>query len=294
MSVEPFLQRIRAAFPQIEIKDFHVPVQGMDHFALVVNKEWIFRFPNRQEYFATFSNEVRLLEHLQDIVSLPIPHYTLLAADRSFGGYKMLEGDEFTDTVFRELSSDVQKKMGTHIAEFLTSLHSQTADELRDFGLPKTDYDKKFADLRKDYEGILSKHITKEEQKGCEWFFVETQKVMSQIPFVLVHSDFYWWHILINKPRTALSGVIDFGDACFGDAAGDFGGLWIYGREFVESIFAQYQGVKNDQFLYRSLLSFKRLGMSELLHALKGKFGQVDEAYTLFQKTLRAHLEILR
>jgi aminoglycoside phosphotransferase (APT) family kinase protein len=84
--------------------------------------------------------------------------------------------------------------------------------------------------------------------------------------------------------------VIDFGDCRLGDPAGDFGSLWTYGKAFITSVYEQYTGPKDEQFLARSLLYFKKLGLSELTHAVKGEFGSWESMYPFFQKTVATEL----
>jgi aminoglycoside 2''-phosphotransferase len=42
---------------------------------------------------------------------------------------------------------------------------------------------------------------------------------------VLIHADLGMEHVLVDATTTAVTGVIDFGDACVGDPALDFAGM---------------------------------------------------------------------
>ncbi|MBP9850409.1 MAG: aminoglycoside phosphotransferase family protein [Candidatus Peribacteraceae bacterium] len=292
MKVEPYIERIRKEFPHILIERHTVPKQGMDHVAIVINDTWVFRFPHRKEYFSTFGNELSLLEELnKTITSLQIPNYTLMAKDKSFGGYSIIQGIECTAEVFEKLSKEEKDAASTKIASFLTELHTIPLEGIEKCGIEKTDYVQYLRNLEKEYEAHLVNHLSKNEQENCKQFFTEYAEMIAKAPTTLIHGDFYWWHLLINPSTNTLSGVIDFADSCFSDPSRDFAGLWIYGSEFAQSIFSQYHGMKDDQFLYRSVLGFQKLGISEMAYAVKGEFGNVQDAYKLLKKAIETKKE---
>lgn len=288
MKVEPYIERIRKEFPHILIEKHTVPKQGMDHVAIVINDTWIFRFPHRKEYFFTFGNELSLLEELnKTITSLEIPNYTLMAKDKSFGGYSIIQGVECTAEVFNKLSKDAKDAASRKVASFLTELHTIPSKRIVKCGIEKSDYVQYLSNLEKEYEAHLVKHLNKNEQEHCKNFFTEYPEIIRKAPTTLIHGDFYWWHLLINPATNTLSGVIDFADCCFSDPSRDFAGLWEYGGEFAQSVIHQYRGKKDDQFLHRSILGYQKLGISEMVYAVKGEFGSAQDAYQLLKKTIK-------
>ncbi len=291
MNIEPYLQRIYKEFSDFKGMSTRIPKQGMDHAAIIFGDEWIVRFPKLQEYVDGFPHEVRLLDFIHTRLTLPIPHYERIASDQSFGAYRLIIGEECTPEVFQSLSTAAKSVVISQIAQFLSELHGIPAEQLKKFPLATVDERADLRNLVQEYTNLIEPRITDDEKKKCELFFRERTKMIETVPRqALVHRDFAWWHILIDQNHEKLAGIIDFGDTIIADPAGDFGALWAYGRECVQEVIRQYSPAVDDQFLHRSLLGFKRFGIRDFFHALKGNYGTVEGAYAFFQKTLEAKL----
>jgi aminoglycoside 2''-phosphotransferase len=98
---------------------------------------------------------------------------------------------------------------------------------------------------------------------------------------VLLHGDLSPEHILVDLERTAITGVIDFGDAVVGDPAGDFGG---FDAAFRQAALVGYELPIDDTLLSRAVVYWKLGPFHEVLYGL-----QIQE-----QKHVEAGLEGIR
>jgi aminoglycoside 2''-phosphotransferase len=68
----------------------------------------------------------------------------------------------------------------------------------------------------------------------------------------LIHGDLAPEHILCNPEAGSITGVIDWGDACLGDPALDFAGLFSLGGEkLVDRVLAYYPRPLDETFRRR-------------------------------------------
>jgi aminoglycoside 2''-phosphotransferase len=91
---QAYLDKIRTHFPGISFLDVREETAGWDNHILILDEKWLFRFPLRDDCRVRFRVEVELLRHLAAEMPVPVPDYTYLADDRTFGGYCMLQGTE--------------------------------------------------------------------------------------------------------------------------------------------------------------------------------------------------------
>lgn len=249
MDLQSYVDRICREFPDFQGKQFRVPEQGMDHIAIIAGDEWVVRFPKLKEYVIHFPEEIRLLDFLHAHVSLPIPHYERIAADTSFGAYKLIAGEKCTPVLFASLPAVVRDKIASQVAEFLSQLHAIDQAQIARCSVADADEHGAFEELTSEYRAFVEPAITAGERRACEAFFGEYEQSIGTAPVRrFIHGDFCWWNILIRDDRTELAGVIDFGDRAIGDPAADIAGLWMYGRAFVESVLGRYTLPIDDGF----------------------------------------------
>jgi aminoglycoside 2''-phosphotransferase len=288
MDIQPYLDRVYAEFPDTRGLPFRMPPQGMDHVAIIVGEDWIYRFPKLPEYVDRFPKEIRALDALHARIDLPIPHYERVAKDRSFGGYRLIRGAELTAREFDPLPAAVKDAIASELALFLSQLHAVTPAEAKALGVPRNRGRKKWlAQQREWYKQHLEPELSDEDRARCDRYYAEIGKLPDRMPReTLIHGDLGWWHILLSEKKDGLAGIIDFGDRSVSDPSSDFSALHLYGPDFVRNVYGRYAGPKDDTFLHRARLGFTYVGISEMLHAIRGTFGTREAALPVFRKAM--------
>lgn len=278
MNINPYLARIRREFPTLTFTKATLPCQGMDHVALILDEKWVFRFPKVSKYRKVFMQEAKLLEQLHRRLPLTIPCYRLIASDKSFGAYTLIQGKSLHRPTYKKCSERAKKKIQAQLADFLSSLHSFPIALAKKRGVAELYPKKIFREQLRLYRKFLRPALNRKEREYCDKYFLRRRNHLhdSYVP-TFTHDDLYVDHILINDRRTGLAGIIDFGDRAISDPAIDFAGLWEYGEKFIKNVYAKYTGSKDPQVFERSRLLYIHCILSWLTHAVRGKWGTVNE-----------------
>ena len=258
---KPFLQRIKASFPDLTWKQYVLLNHGWDHIVVILDNAFVFRFPSSPEYLNQFKDEVSLLTLLSTKIQTPIPQYIFIANDFSFGGYPIIPGKELQEEIFARLSSDQQGKIAQQLGSFLSKLHTFSAKEVQAYSIGSENYLNDFGRLKNQLPKYLKNVLSREEYALAQTILHETEQLIRhELPRVLIHADLSSAHILWDA-STKKIGIIDFSDRLMGDPALDFAELYAYGEAFVDEVYAQYHGPKDPQFRKRAKLYYKRVGV---------------------------------
>jgi aminoglycoside 2''-phosphotransferase len=87
----------------------------------------------------------------------------------------------------------------------------------------------------------------------------------------------------LNKNRRSISGIIDFSDRKVDDPARDFTELWDYGEKFVLEVYKHYKGPKDNDFLKRSIMYYKRIPLHHIIARYKDGIGSFKKGYKMFK-----------
>jgi len=289
MKAEFFLQQIKNEFPQIKWNKYRIVTHGWDHVVIILDKKLIFRFPKNKDYKKDFENEIQLLYYLKKKVNVGIPAYDYVSKNKSFAGYKILNGLELKLSQFRHFPASEKEKFAKQIADFLSSLHTIPKSVIIKYNVQAEnqtkDYNKFVCDT--DTKKLVFPRLNKEEVQIIERYFNELKATLNHTySNTLIHNDLTWEHILWDSKKKQVN-IIDFSDRTFGDPASDFAGLWEYGKKFVNKVYELYQGKKDDTLLYRSQLYFKKIPLSTMKGALNGQPCSFKEGYKVFRKTFK-------
>lgn len=283
MEKEFYLKKIKQEFPEIKWKTYRQINHGWDHLIFVLDNKTIFRFPKDKEYRNKFWDEIQLLEYLKQKVNVQIPEYTYISKDKTIAGYKMLLGDELTLSRFQKLSSQEKNKIAQTLATFLTILHSTPKSIIKKYRVPQEDPRKEYSELVKIVRKFIYPKITQKDIESIEIYFRQLKKTLDDTyQEVLIHNDLTSDHILLDTKKKVK--IIDFSDRALADPAIDFAGLFGYGIKFTKKVFDLYSGKKDQNFLNRAYLYFKRIPLSIMKASLKGQNAKFEDGYTLFKK----------
>src|SRR3989339_719714 len=265
------LNKIKEEFPKLKIIKYKIIEKGWDNSVLLINNKYIFRFPRNKENLSHFKSELSILKELNKISKIKLPDYIFISKERSFGGYKLIEGFDFTKRVFNKLNN--KEYIAKQLAHFLSILHNFPIKKARKSGFSETiNYNiegrrKEFEERKRIYFSTLSKEEVKCVVKYHEIFF----SLNSKFKKVIRHGDLVEDHILVNVKNNKINGIIDFGDTNIGDPAADFAYFYTFDKEFVNKIYKNYKGPKDKNFLLRAKYYRYQISMNNAYYGVINK-----------------------
>jgi aminoglycoside 2''-phosphotransferase len=320
-AVEPFaefVERIRQHFPALTVERVrelpHVGWGG-DSDALLVNDALVFRFPRRPEVAEALAVEVCLLPALAPRMPVAIPDFRYVAYppahDASeaaslgpttsarrplFVGYPTIEGEPLTPAVFETVAAEpaLVERMAAQLGGFLSALHTFLPEPARACGVPApaaSIYDR-VARQYAFWQARVYPSLEADERRFLDRLFAAflgDARHFRQGP-VLCHGDLTSDHILFAPSRgQGIAGIIDFGDVCFGDPAGDFVWRFEYGDRFFERVLAHYRAPLHDPEAFARVVAFRYqlMAVAEIAYGLEiGNADYIAEG----RQRLREHM----
>lgn len=250
---EAYLQRIQEAYPDLDVASVEFNASGQNSDVVIVNREFIFRFPKYAHVLERLKTETALLKSIQGRVTLavPAPRFINLEPEvvgEAFVGYRLISGEPLWRGTFRMIDSqEVVRRLAGQVAGFLKALHGVTVAEPLRGELPLHDTYEENADLYARMREKLFGYMRPDAREWATGHFEGFLDDMSNFEYepVLKHGDFGPSNILFDKEQRIVTGVIDFGSAGIGDPAYDFAGLLSgYGEGFIAYCADVYPEVK--------------------------------------------------
>jgi len=273
-TLEELIARIRATFPELGFASAARLDHGDDNLVVVLDGQWIVRFPRNEEYQARFAAELNLLRRLGPISPIAVPQYEFVAPDGSFGAYRRIAGKEMSPARFAAMQPQERRSALKELAAFLSVLHALPAETIAqpDGMIARTWTGEQFAAL---YRGMRRAKIARSVPPAALARFDSFHDAFETVapgPPRLVHDDFTDDHILIDNAR--ISGIIDFSDASFGDPAIDFGWFWRLGEAALDIVLGDYRFASDDRSLKkRSHWTFVRYLINQFAYGAQGSWG---------------------
>ncbi|SFS50480.1 phosphotransferase family protein [Marininema halotolerans] len=286
--VAPLQNWIMQKIPDLKIREWKMVESGWDNLIIVINHEWIVRFPRTKRIQKNLLSEKQLLDQIKKPLqkrSIEVPSYQLIydASDHfpTCCYYPLIQGSPLHPDLYKNIltTSSNRKQIARTLGDFLAVIHSFNNQNLQGFSLEKP-HTKAYwqAHWREIQTKIYPLLPYGEQQKVTHLFknFLVNWDI-DALPAVLIHGDLSYHHILFSKEKQKITGIIDFGDSQIGDPAYDFSGIyWDYGEAFFNDAFQRYcqhsfSYSTND--LYHRVVSFygKRPIFHEILYALENQ-----------------------
>ncbi|NIV40423.1 MAG: phosphotransferase, partial [Anaerolineae bacterium] len=125
---DAYLQSIRAACPDLDVVSARLNTQGQNSDVVVVNGEWIYRFPKYPHVLENLRTETAILEGVRGRLPLRVPDPVYLNLEQpvgqAFAGYHMIPGEPLWRNTFRALEGrEVVRGLADQVAGFLKALH---------------------------------------------------------------------------------------------------------------------------------------------------------------------------
>lgn len=231
MDPEPHLtnvyaRSIRQAAPDLDLRSIKPLGEGWMSRALLVNDEYVFRFPKEREGSDDLIKEEAILARLAEQTSLALPRFAFKGAQANglnFVGYKLIPGTLLTSESFALLSAGAQQTALTQIAAFMDTLQRFPVADAEAAGVPRQDPRTMCADrldaLRRRRANVPADVISHAERRVRS--FLETPAYHRYEPR-LTHGEIAPNHLLFDERVQRLSGIIDFGDMAITDPDTDY------------------------------------------------------------------------
>jgi aminoglycoside phosphotransferase (APT) family kinase protein len=231
--------------------DVRIIAAGWDNTVVLVDDDWVFRFPRREIALPGIDREIALLPRLAPQLSLPIPvpEHVGVYGDPPwrFWGARHLSG---TELKVAGRTDEVGVAVGRALGQFVAELHALPADS----SLPVDPFRRAdavsravrardvLADLRAAGPGLDGLDDPAVEQVLAAGEATGPPAAET----VLSHGDLYSRHVLVDE-HGAAAAVIDWGDLCMAPRSVDLSVAYsALAGPAREAFFAEYGPIDDD------------------------------------------------
>ena len=129
-TLESYQQTLIQAYPELRVRSAHLNTQGQNSYVLIVNDQYVFRFPRYAHVLQQLKTETALLKHIRPRLPLPVPNPEFVHLDdqpigQAFQGYRMIAGAPLWRETFQAIGDDaVLEALAGQLAGFLRALHN--------------------------------------------------------------------------------------------------------------------------------------------------------------------------
>ena len=269
-TLDEYLPRIRAMYPSLVIQSTSFVTVGAHNNAVMVKSSdgnWVFRFAKNDSGKLALSRELCVLDSIRNHTPVNVPVPIIREPDAI--AYRMLEGEHLTYWTIATLNDVAQQRIADQLGDFLRELHNTPA------GLPVPDntHEDKDGMFSQIYDQVKEKLYPYLEAHQCAWvdrLFADAAGIYANLPpeqrSKLIYNDFKIGHVLYDPISQNLSGILDFGIACYDVPDIDICNLMqCFGESFVTRMFTNYPEA-------RQMLPRARYGvwLMELLALMEG------------------------
>lgn len=271
--IDTYEQRILNIFPELSIENISLNDEGLNNDIIVVNEEIVFRFPKHRHAVTKLHTEIKIIESIKNYITLDIPRLFYNSSDVI--GYFMIPGVTLRQDILLELDKTTIQLVADQLANFLKELHSVPVDKVLNVDIPISDVPDKYDDWVDLYKRIQDKvfpylmlHTREWAKKHFESFL--DSKSNFEYESKLIHGDLGCYHILFDRKKNQINGIIDFGTSGLGDPAMDIGSLiYIYGEKFVSKFDKVYPEIYS--YLKRARFYAETFELQWALSGIKSK-----------------------
>jgi aminoglycoside 2''-phosphotransferase len=242
-------KRIREIAPQVAITSLSLNSEGLLNDVVIVNGELVFRFPKHEYGFKHLKDEARVLRLLRDYITLEIPS-PIYESDDALA-YRLIPGETLRRDLLMRFSEDDQQAVADQLAQFFKELHNIPVKEISESEMPMADALMKYEGWLNAYQRIREKVFPLLLPHLREWMtehFESHLRDKSNFEYELkmVDTDIPPYHVMFDRQRKRINGIIDFGCAGMGDPAIDFGVIiYNYGESFMNRFYKVYPEAEN-------------------------------------------------
>src|SRR5215204_245702 len=222
MEINPaHLEKIKEVFPALEISSIRANTDGLINDVLIVNEDLVFRFPRNSDWGKKlFANEIKIIELARKYVEIPLPVFEYKSDDLAV--YRFIKGEALRREDILKLTKIEQGKIACDLALFLKQFHEIPPFELEqiapsDVNRSREVWLKLFESVEKELFPSMMPHVR--ESVGEHFAPILRDAQFMDYQPQLINGDFVPYHIIYDRERRQINGIIDFGTAGTGDAA---------------------------------------------------------------------------
>lgn len=235
MVTSPFdawLIMMSECLPGVTISSARLAQQGWDSVTFFINDELIVRIARRPDVAARLDREARLLPVIAHRLPVAVPSFTHVCRDTA-GGVRLVAYGAIGGISLSESRKRAERdgSLTQQIADVLTALHSVPVSEAAAAGAQGSGASD-WRDQQSSFYEEIQQHIFpllhahEQHYTRALWESYLHRDANFAFAPVLIHRDLGPDHIFWEAESGRLTGVIDWGDACIGDPAIDFAGLY--------------------------------------------------------------------
>jgi aminoglycoside 2''-phosphotransferase len=268
--------------------------EGLMSRAYLINHKLVFRFPKEKRGAFDTEKEKRVLPLLKKHITLNIPEFIYCGKQDngySFVGYKILPGEPMNEQLFYSLSVEIKNRIAYQIAEFINQISSFNVEQAKELDIQENDFYHDYLELFQEVQENGFPKMNKKMQGYISFrfkSFLENKDHFLYTP-KLLHSDISLDHLLYDKTRQELTGIIDFGDMRIGDS--DYEYIYLLeecGKEFTIKVMERRQE-ENIRYKLEKVSYFLTAdNVRILLEGIKRKSTEiVEEAIKIIQYEMK-------
>lgn len=123
--IDQYATMIKDQFSDVSIQSVESLGEGFRNYAILVNGEWVFRFPKSQQGADELNKEIQLLPLLVGHVKVSIPQFEYIGRQCNgypFVGYRKVQGEILGEDGVNTLRDHVKDRIALQLADFLNVL----------------------------------------------------------------------------------------------------------------------------------------------------------------------------
>lgn len=256
--------------------------EGFNNTAAIVNDEFVFRFPKRNEVSESLSTEIKILPLLAKRLKIAIPEFIYFGKQEengfNFVGYRKIPGTALTKELFLDLPISAKENIFITLSDFLQNVHSFPVEQAKKLGVTEEDFSNTYKEYWDETKEKIFPLLGREFQEKLGEFFQNYLSDDSNFKYEpsLLYADFSPEHILFDTEVKRIRGIIDWGDLTVGDPDYDLMYLYQnYGDEFIRS-FLNYYPHNNAKKLIEKLKFFSICDEIDTIISFGQKLGQTE------------------
>jgi aminoglycoside 2''-phosphotransferase len=240
------LEQIKKAFPELEVEDSHFYTDGFANDIVMVNDRIVFRFPKYQWVLDDLFGEQECLKAARLHTSMRLPEWTV--HDKQFISYQKIPGAAMHQWRLFKEPQEIQMQAAVDLGTFLREIHSIPSKELKKAGIRTSVAHHSYDDWLKFYDDVqqeLYVSMSSQAQDWCDTLFrtIIADNTLMDFHPKFIMGEFSSSHILFDREKKVITGIVDFRSAGIGDPAFDIAFIYHqYGQQFVDMMQSTYEG----------------------------------------------------
>jgi len=258
---------VHARRPELDLSTATLVSPGWD-FDVLLDDEWVFRFPRRADGAVKLTMEVTLLPALRPRMPAAVPMIevqgVLPDGVTRWAGYRRIPGEPVTADLLGSSRGGLAR---SQIAGVLAALADVSVREAGEIGVPVVDVDGWWSAWKTTNERIRIDvlPLLDSATAGAAAELLDAALPRDFSP-ALLHGDFHPGHLLADAARGVIHGVIDWSGARVGDPALEAAQLI---EDLPESVVTELlPPYADDAFWVRARAYRRRFPLEEVLHGL--------------------------